>query len=104
MKKKDITPVIPLVKKQDTFKLTVTEQLEKKIRHLCMRQPDNEWSGTLFYEPEGSFEDGSLVIRCIDVCLMDVGVSTYTEFDMTSDVINYAMKHDLLGVQMGLIH
>lgn len=104
MEKKETIPVIPLVKKQDIFNLIVTEPLERKIRHLCMKQPDNEWSGTLFYEPEGRFEDGSLVIKCIDICLMDIGTSAYTEFDMSSDVISYAMEHDLLGVQMGLIH
>ena len=93
------------MKKSDTFKLIIPEEVEKKIRHICQKIWKDEWSGTLFYKPEGSFEDGTLAIRCIDIFVMDIGNSTYTEFDMSPDVISYMTENpDLLDCQMGLIH
>lgn len=93
------------MKKSSTFKLIVSENVEKKIRYLCQKIWKDEWSGTLFYIPEGNFEDESLVIRCKDIFVMDVGNSVYTEFDMSPDVIGYMAENpELLNCQMGLIH
>lgn len=93
------------MEKSNTFKLIIPEEVERKIRYICQQVWNNEWSGTLFYKPEGKFEDGSLVIRCIDIYVMDIGTTTYTEFDMSPDVIGYMTDNpDLLDCQMGLIH
>lgn len=93
------------MKKSDTFKIIIPEEVEKKIRYVCQRIWKDEWSGTLFYKPEGSFEDGTLAIRCVDIYVMDIGTAAYTEFDMSSDVISYMTDNpDLLDCQMGLIH
>lgn len=93
------------MKQSDTFKLIIPEEVEKKIRHICQKIWKDEWSGTLFYKPEGSFEDGSLTIRCVDIFVMDIGTAAYTEFDMSPDVISYMTENpDLLDCQMGLIH
>lgn len=64
-----------------------------------------EWSGVLFYNYSGNFEDGSLEIHCVDIYPMDIGNATYTEFNMSPDVISYmAQKPELLDCKMGLIH
>lgn len=93
------------MKQSDTFKLIIPEEVEKKIRHICQKIWRDEWSGTLFYKPEGGFEDGSLAIRCVDIFVMDIGTAAYTEFDMSPDVISYMTENpDLLDCQIGLIH
>ena len=35
--------LLPLVKIDTKFKLTVTKNLEKKIRYLCSKLPNNEY-------------------------------------------------------------
>lgn len=72
---------------------------------MCQQIHNIEWSGTLFYTYEGNFEDGSLVIKCQDIFVMDIGTAAYTEFDMSPDVISYMTDNmELLDCQMGLIH
>lgn len=96
---------VELVGKSDTYKLIIPRNVEDKIRYLCQKIWKDEWSGTLFYTPEGSFEDGSLTIKCVDIFVMDIGTAAYTEFDMSPDVISYMTKNpELLDCQMGLIH
>lgn len=73
------------------------------IRHLCSRIPDKEWSGVLFYTVTGTFEEG-LTVECKDICLMDVGSATYTEFDTSPDIAGYLIENDLLDCHMGLVH
>lgn len=93
------------MKKSNSFKLIIPDEVEKKIRFICQQVWKDEWSGTLFYTPEGSFEDGTLIIRCVDIYVMDIGNATYTEFDMSPDVISYMTENpDLLDCQTGLIH
>lgn len=99
------TKAIELIKRSNTYKLIIPKEVEKKIRYLCSQVSEIEWSGTLFYTHEGSFEDNSLVIKCVDIFLMDIGTAAYTEFDMSPDVISYMVEHpELLDCQMGLIH
>ena len=96
---------LSLEKHTDTYKLVIPADVEKKIRHLCNRISQVEWSGTLFYTHSGSYEEGTLEIRCVDIFPMDIGSQTYTEFDMSPDVIAYMADHpELLDCQMGLIH
>lgn len=96
---------IALLKRQDSYKITIPEEVESKIRFVCQKIWKDEWSGTLFYKPEGSFEDGTLNIRCVDIYIMDIGSAAYTEFDMSPDVISYMTENpELLDCQMGLIH
>lgn len=94
-----------VLKKQDnTYKLIITPELEEKIRFLCARFPNNEYSGVLFYDYTGRFEDNSLVLTAKDFCLMDYGSATYTEFDKSAEICNYMIEHDLLECQQGLMH
>ena len=99
------TKRIPLVKQSTTYKIIIPAAVERQIRFLCERVWDTEWSGVLFYTPSGDFSDGSLEIHCVDIFPMDIGNATYTEFNMSPDVISYmAQKPELLDCKMGLIH
>jgi hypothetical protein len=94
-----------ITKKQDLYKLIVTKELEQKIRYMCYRIPDKEWSGVLFYTTEGTFENNDLVVTCKDMYVMDIGNSTYTEFDVSPDVAGYmAQNMELFDCQHGLLH
>ena len=95
---------IILLKKQESFKLTVTRELEKKIRFLCDKLPRNEWSGTLFYTVEGSFANGDLHIIAKDFFLQDVGEAAYTEFKNDVDLAGYMAVHELWDCYTGLMH
>ena len=104
---KQPTKIINLVQKSDTcnYKLVIPAEVERKIRFACQKVWSTEWSGTLFFTYEGSFENNDLVIRCVDIYIMDIGTQTYTEFDMNPDVIAYMTEHpELLDCQVGLIH
>lgn len=99
--------VISLVQKSGTYnyKLIIPAEVERKIRFACQKVWSTEWSGTLFFTYEGSFENNDLVIRCVDIYIMDIGTQAYTEFDMNPDVIAYMCENPkLLDCQMGLIH
>ena len=104
---KQPTKVISLIQKSGTYnyKLIIPAEVERKIRFTCQKVWNTEWSGTLFFTHEGSFENNDLVIRCVDIYIMDIGTQAYTEFDMNPDVIAYMTEHsELLDCQMGLIH
>lgn len=104
---KQPTKVISLVQKSGTYnyKLIIPAEVERKIRFACQKVWSTEWSGTLFFTHEGSFENNDLVIRCVDIYIMDIGTQAYTEFDMNPDVISYMCENpELLDCQMGLIH
>ena len=85
------------------YSIVIPFDVELKIRALCQHNQDREWSGILFYAPSGLFRD-KLQISCVDICPMDIGSSTYTEFDMNPEVVSYMTEHDLLDCEMGLIH
>lgn len=104
---KQPTKVISLVQKSGTYnyKLIIPAEVERKIRFACQKVWSTEWSGTLFFTHEGSFENNDLVIRCVDIYIMDIGTQAHTEFDMNPDVIAYMCENpELLDCQMGLIH
>lgn len=101
------TKPLELVKRSNTFKLIITEELERKIRYYLDRFPNTEYSGTLFYKVTGSFKDMNFEITAFDFILQDIGTSTYTEFNMSSDVVAYMVENpELLGedVYQGLMH
>lgn len=97
--------VIEMVKKPNTFKLIIPNDVQNKIQYICMNIPDTEWSGILFYTYTGNFKDKSLILTCKDIYLMDVGNAVYTEFEMSPEVISYMSNNiELVDCQIGLIH
>lgn len=100
---------ILMTKKSGTYnyKIIITTEVERKIRYICQKVWNVEWSGVLFFTYSGSFENNDLVIRCVDIYVMDIGSQAYTEFDMDPNVIAYICESEdpnLLDCQMGLIH
>ena len=97
-----------LIKNPSSFDLVIPREVEEKIRHLCSKVHDVEWSGTLFYKVEGSLDDGTFKATCLDICVMDIGSSGFTQFNDTEDIIAYRLDHkeELLkpGVYEGLVH
>lgn len=86
------------------YRLIIPQKVESKIRTLLSEIYNTEWSGVLFYTYTGSFASNDLVLTCQDVLLMNIGNSTFTEFNMDADVAAYMVDHDLLDCQMALIH
>lgn len=97
-------PTLQLIKQSVSYKLIVEESLEKIIRHICARYPNNEWSGTLFYTVEGSFEENNLVIRAKDFYVQDIGGGAYTEFKNDASLAGYMVEHELWDCYTGLMH
>lgn len=93
-----------ILKRSTCFKLSLEEKVKKKIRQTCNEIWNEEWSGILFYTTEGSFKNGDLLIKVLDLYVMDIGSQSYTEFDMSAEVIHYMSEKDLIGCYTGLIH
>lgn len=99
------TLLTQLVKKDSIYKLNIPSDVEAKIRHLCSKVFNTEWSGNLFYTMEGTFADNNIEITCVDILPMDIGSSAYTEFEMSPEVATYMVENpELLDCKMGLIH
>lgn len=94
-----------ITKRSNSYKMIIPKEVEEKIRFTCNNIWETEWSGILFYEFSGSFEDNDLTIICKDIFLMDVGTAGYTEFSISPDIIGYmADNPELLNYQQGIIH
>lgn len=94
-----------LILKSTKYKMFIPKEVENKIRLLLDNIRNIEWSGVLFYDVEGSFEDSSLKVICKDILPMDIGNATYTEWDMNADVVSYIVDHpELVGSYQGLVH
>ena len=103
--RKESNPLPPLVKQSSTYKLIVPKKVEEKIRYLIRKFPHTEWSGVLFYNHTGKFEDGSLEIHCEDLFPMDLGTGGWTEFKMSEDVTAYIADNiELFDCDLALIH
>ena len=89
---------------QQSYKLIVEDSLERQIRYMCHRLPNNEWSGILFYTVEGDFKDKNLVFHATDMYLLDIGTSGFTQFNRDSGMCTFMIEHDLLDACQGLIH
>jgi hypothetical protein len=77
-----------------SYKLYIPAEVEKKIKYICGQISTIEWSSTLFYTTECTFEHDNLVIKCVDLFVMHIGAAAYTEFDMSPEVLSYRMEHD----------
>ena len=94
-----------LVKMSSTYKMVIPKKVEEKIRYLCRKFPNLEWSGVLFTSYTGSFETNDLVITCEDIYPMDLGSSGFTEFNMDETVAGYIADNiELFDCDLGLIH
>ena len=86
------------------YKLVIPDDVERAIRDYCALSPNKEWSGILFYQFEGNFNDG-LTLTCKDILLLDQGNATATEFDASNpEIARHMFLNGLTGCCIGLIH
>ena len=86
------------------YKLVIPDNVERAIRDYCALSPNKEWSGILFYQFEGNFNDG-LTLTCKDILLLDQGNATATEFDASNpEIARYMFTHKLMNCCIGLVH
>ena len=99
--------------KSSSDKATVflSSKLLKQIDELHLKvEKDTEWSGILIYNvKEGSIDDPkNMVIEAEEVVLMDIGNSTYTEYELDAEKDEYSFDRltDALleGKKIGHIH
>lgn len=99
-------PLKLVVEKNSPYRLIIPEIVEKKIRYYIGMFPHTEWSGYLFYDYTGSFDDPAdpIVFTARDFYLLDVGTGGSTTFKDCPEVLTYAINHNLLDCQEALIH
>lgn len=90
--------------KDSQLKIVITKNLESKIRSLCNRFRDKEYSGTLFYKTEGSMKDNNLTVIADDFYLQDIGSGAFTSFSNDTSLAAYIVSNDLVGYYQGLMH
>lgn len=85
-------------------KLIIPDNVENKIRLLCSRIPNTEWSGILFCNIEGTFKTGITVV-CKDILLLDIGTQVTTLVSISPEIAGYMAENpELLDCQQALIH
>lgn len=88
-------------------KLIITENLEKIIDSLHGLIGSTEWSGILFYKLKtGDIKKmKDLVFEANFLYPMDIGSSTYTEFQYNEEITNaYDQYEDAINCQSGICH
>lgn len=101
---KQPTQMLQLIASTDSYNLVIPDEVEFKIREWCRLNPTTEWSGTLFYTVEGSFEEKDIEFTVKDFFVMDIGTAGFTNYKETPDICAYMMDNDLLDCKTGLIH
>ncbi len=89
----------------DKIKVIFMPLVMAKIQFMCELRKDNEWSGNIYYEV--AEKDGIIVIRVVDLALMDsFGSSGYTEFNNKDTYAQqyYSTHRECLGCFTGLLH
>lgn len=88
-------------------KLIITEPVQKYIDQLHAEIGNTEWSGMLFYKTiKGKIEDlKDIEFETVFLYPMDIGSSTYTEFNYNQEILNaYDLCDEALEVSRALIH
>lgn len=84
------TTVIKDVHLQGNCKLIISKELQNQIIYLHKEIGNTEWSGILFSKVlKGNIEDyKNMIIKAENVYPMNIGSSTYTEYDFGSELID----------------
>lgn len=91
---------------KQTIKTVVTIDVYNKMKYLCEKISQVEWSGVLFYTVEGSIKDPkNMVITMQNILPLDKGTSGYTEYTLDERLTNFMMDNpEHLGYKIGHIH
>jgi proteasome lid subunit RPN8/RPN11 len=86
--------------------LNIPDDALNKIKYLCNKIADVEWSGVLFYTIEGSIkEPASMKVEIKDILPMDKGTSTFTEYNLDNRFVDYMMDNpEAMMWKVGHIH
>ncbi len=88
-------------------KVIVSQYLKSQIDYFHKEVGNVEWSGVLHYKiTKGSIlEPANLEIRAENVYLMDIGTSSYTEYEMNEDIIDFYDKYpEVENMKKGHLH
>ena len=84
----------------------MSQKVFNQIQYLCQQIAKVEWSGILFYKPEGSIKDPENFKMILeDILPMHKGSQAYTEYTFDERVIEYLEENEHLEeCRMGHIH
>lgn len=96
-----------LERKNTKISLSISEKVQQQIKYLCEKIPNEEWSGVLFFETEGTIKEvKNLKLRAIDVVPLNIGTATFTnyqfkDYDITQKWIDLGVENNIrLGHRM----
>ena len=113
MKAESTQKQLKLIPLKNKVKTIATVSFMNKVKVLCSKIRDVEWSGVLFYSVKGSISNPEkLTITLEDILLMDKGTKTLTEYNfdndesLAMDLVDLLQKSDThrLTYKRGLIH
>lgn len=93
----------------NTPQLYISEEVNNKIKYICSKISNVEWSGVLVYKSEGDLNDiNNLSMKVIDIYVMDIGSSAHTSFEYDPIDIATAFEQNPDWIEneyrLGLIH
>lgn len=92
---------------KSNYKLVINQYLMQKLNKIISAINYTEWSGHLLYRiKSGSIEQNNLTLEAVDLILMDIGSSAYTEFDTGDELSDYMFDNDMMdgNTYAGLLH
>lgn len=89
-----------------TPNLCISQKVINEIFYLHQQYGNNEWSGILWGDVEGSITDiNNLKITALDFSLLDLGEPAFTSFDLNTNVIDiYLEKPQLMSKKIMTLH
>lgn len=100
------TPLPILIPIVDKFTVDFSDKCRLQIMELCLKFPNKEWSGILFYTYTGDLANISdLKIKCEELLLLDIGTTGATEYDIDEETGFYLFDNPHLAqYNIGHIH
>lgn len=90
---------------KERIPLHIPKKVWQQVRYLCNKIYDVEWSGVLFYTPEGDFGKEGFKVTLDYIFPMHKGSATYTEFETDESIIDFLMNNiEYTQKVRGLIH
>jgi hypothetical protein len=98
-------PQLPIVNFKKVIPVVITKEVLNKIKFLCAKIPEVEWSGVIFYKLVGGIKSKSPKIIPVDILPMDKGTKAYTNFEMDNRLVEYFVENpEAYDLHIGLVH
>lgn len=92
----------------NNIKVTITPEFKSIVEYFNSKNINREWSGILVFKFEENAETNQITnIIPIDIFFMNIGTSTYTEFEYTADAFEWLDDKGYLldeNISTGLVH